>query len=290
MYEKIEQCPICKNTQFENHLICEDHTTSHESFAIVKCSKCNFLFTNPRPEKERLSEYYKNNQYISHTDSANNPINLVYKLVRNYTLGKKEALIRQILGKTGTILDYGCGTGDFVRKVSSKNWQAFGYEPDEDARSIATKKNGNNIYSTIDTIKEPVDVITAWHVIEHVPDLQETLKKLKNLLTENGYLILALPNHKSYDATHYKQYWAAYDVPRHLYHFDSGIIQQLATKLKMSIHSVQPMKFDSYYVSLLSEKYKGSNSTITAIRTGMKSNQLAKNSGQYSSLIYVLQK
>ena len=291
MYEKIEQCPICKNTLFDNHLICEDYTTSYESFAIVKCTKCNFLITNPRPEKDRLGDYYKNDQYISHTDTANSPINLAYKLVRNYTLGTKEKLLRQLTKKPLKLLDYGCGTGDFVKKTRAKSWQAFGYEPDEDARNIAIQKNGNIIYDTIESLTEPVDVVTAWHVIEHVPDLQNTLKKLKSLLVDNGYLILALPNHKSYDSEYYEEYWAAYDVPRHLYHFDQDVIEALASKLKMTLRAIEPMKFDSYYVSLLSEKYRfGTMNPIRAFWIGFWSNLKARASGEYSSIIYIIKK
>ncbi|WP_420317222.1 class I SAM-dependent methyltransferase [Ekhidna sp.] len=289
MYEKLEACPICKNTQFQNHIICDDHSVSKESFALVECTKCNLVFTNPRPEEKHLHKYYNSDNYISHTDKANNLINLIYKLVRKYTLRQKLSLVNSLTKKSKLLLDYGCGTGDFIKLCNQNKWQAFGYEPDDIARSIAQSKN-NTIIERLSEIKQPVDIITAWHVIEHVSDLSQTIKSLKKKLKDGGHMILALPNHKSYDSEYYKEYWAGYDVPRHLYHFDQESLSNLASKHKLKLVKVHPQKFDSYYVSLLSEKYKGHHGFMNALKIGYKSNQKAKNNNQYSSLIYILRK
>ena len=289
MYEKIEECPVCKHKQFDNHLICDDHSVSGESFALVKCTRCNLIFTNPRPAKNHIAKYYKSDEYISHTDKANSPIHFIYKLVRTYTLRQKLKLLNQY-SKKGSVLDYGCGTGDFLKLCNQKGWQAFGFEPDETARSIAKKKNRKSIIDSLENIDAKLDLITAWHVIEHVHELNTTIKSLKGKLKDGGYLIMAVPNHKSLDAEHYKEYWAAYDVPRHLYHFDKDSMKSFANQFKLKLVDTLPMKFDSFYVSMLSEKYKNGGNLINAIKTGFRSNKGAGKTNQYSSLIYILQK
>lgn len=288
MYEKLEQCPVCRHTHFTNHLICNDHSVTSESFALVKCTKCNLVFTNPRPEKKNLGKYYKSDTYISHTDKANSLINILYKIVRKITLRQKLKLVSKYKS-TGILLDYGCGTGDFLKKTIENGWQGFGYEPDDQARSIAEQKNINAIVQSTNDI-EKLDVITAWHVLEHVSDLADTIKELRKKLVDGGYLVMALPNHQSFDANHYEDLWAAYDVPRHLYHFDIGSLKQFVKQFKFKLIDIHPMKFDAYYVSLLSEKYKTNGSIINAIKIGYLSNKAAKKTNQYSSLIYVLQK
>jgi 2-polyprenyl-3-methyl-5-hydroxy-6-metoxy-1,4-benzoquinol methylase len=292
MYERLEKCPSCQNPQFENHLICQDYSVSKESFALVKCKNCNLIFTNPRPGKEELFKYYQSDDYISHTDKGNSLINFIYKLVRKYTLNKKRSLVLS-LNQSGKILDYGCGTGDFIKVLSNSKSDVSGFEPDQGARELASIKSNTTIYHSLDQLKsvEKFDVITAWHVIEHVDELRNTLKILRKSLKKGGHMIIAVPNSNSYDANKYKEYWAGYDVPRHLYHFTQDSFSVLIRLQKLSLIKTLPMKFDSYYVSLLSEKYKsGSTNFIKGLLTGMKSNRLATKSTDYSSLIYILKK
>ena len=290
MYERLEQCPVCENKQFDNHMICDDHSVTGESFALVKCRNCKLVFTNPRPEKSNLFNYYKSAQYISHTDQANSLIHLLYKIIRTYTLKKKIALIRKINTAKGSILDYGCGTGNFVKAATDAGWQVFGYEPDKDARRVATSKNKSVILESLKKIPENLDVITAWHVLEHVADLKTTIMALKKKVKTGGHLFIAVPNHHSYDAEHYQENWAAYDVPRHLYHFNKNFMNFLIKKYKFTLIDIQPMKFDSYYVSMLSEKYKNGGNIMKALKIGYESNSKASKTKEYSSLIYITEK
>jgi len=214
----------------------------------------------------------------------------MYKLVRKYTLHQKLKLINKVNGTVGSLLDFGCGTGDFLKKVNQHQWDAYGYEPDTTARNLALKKNPNKIIEELTQANHTFDIITAWHVLEHVPDLEDTILLLKSLLKKGGHLILALPNHRSFDATYYKSFWAGYDVPRHLYHFDKKSMKSLVKTFNFKWIDTLPMKFDAYYVSLLSEKYKGTNNLPNAIRVGYLSNKKAKHTGEYSSLIYLLRK
>ena len=290
MYEKLEECPICKHSKFTNYLICDDHSVSGESFALVKCDNCALVFTNPRPDNASLSSYYQSDQYISHTDKGNSLINFVYKIVRKYTISQKVKLVTRLNNGTGNLLDFGCGTGDFIKAANKKGWHSYGYEPDKQANKLASEKNPERILEKIENTDKTFDIITAWHVIEHVSDLSNTIKILKQVLKPNGHLIIALPNHHSFDAKHYKEYWAGYDVPRHLYHFDPQSIKSFASSFKLKLIKTLPMKFDSYYVSMLSEKYKSKGNLINALNIGLKSNKKARKTNEYSSLIYIFKK
>ncbi|MBC6401690.1 MAG: class I SAM-dependent methyltransferase [Ekhidna sp.] len=289
MYERLRNCPICKNTGFQKYLVCKDHSVSNESFTLTKCSECELVFTNPRPNKKSLPEYYQSEDYISHTDKGNNLINLIYKCVRRYTIRKKFKLLRKYFsGKK--LLDYGCGTGDFLNYVSRKNLQTFGYEPSKVVQEILKIKKINFV-TNLKVEKAQYDIITAWHVIEHVPKPKKAIKLLRKKLTDSGTLFIAVPNIKSFDADYYQENWAGYDVPRHLYHFSRESFGRLIEKTKLKIIDTLPMKFDSYYASLLSEKYVNSKIYFfKALKIGKISNKKAKKTGEFSSLIYVLRK
>ncbi|MBS1651280.1 MAG: class I SAM-dependent methyltransferase [Bacteroidetes bacterium] len=289
--QTITHCPLCKQSQFNSFLTCKDYTVSHKNFDIVSCQNCSFKYTNPIPPPEALGDYYKSEEYISHSNTNKGIISKLYKVVRNYTLKGKMKLVQKHVSR-GTILDYGCGTGMFLNVCSRVGWTCFGIEPDSGARKIASEMGLKTFLSKENLENEcgsqRFDVITLWHVLEHVVDLEKTLAFLKSKLNPNGVLIIAVPNYKSYDAEYYKEYWAAYDVPRHLYHFEPKTISALLQKHNFKLKETLPMKFDSFYVSLLSEKYKqGKSNYLKAFLTGLKSNLRAKNTGNYSSLIYV---
>lgn len=292
MYEKLEECPACNHTKFNNFLICKDFTVSQESFALVKCCKCQLVFTNPRPTPDSIGKYYKSDDYISHTNTASNAINLAYKIVRKITLRQKYKLIEKYISR-GDILDFGCGTGHFLNIFKNKGWEIAGVEPDAKARKQAAVLTKENIYSRIDEIdtNSRFEIITAWHVIEHVHELRKTLKLIYHRLVPGGYAFIALPNHNSMDAMKYKEHWAAYDVPRHLYHFSQHSFQRFAKALKFQLVDKQPMIFDSFYVSILSSRSKDESNILQAIKNGYMSNKQAEeNTGEYSSIIYILTK
>jgi len=291
MFEKVESCPICSSNRFSNFIVVQDYLVSRDSFAIIKCDECNFKITSPRPIKEELGNYYKSENYISHTSKANNPINWIYKLVRNYTLAQKYKLINKRVSK-GKILDYGCGTGDFLRYFKNKGWNIEGIEPDREAAKIAANKNKIDVLPEVSYIKKnKYTAITLWHVLEHISDINHVLEQLKPLLDNKGRIFIAVPNVQSYDAQYYKEKWAGYDVPRHLYHFEKSTMKKLMKRHGLKIKEILPMYFDSFYVSMLSEKYKnGKNNFIAAFKSGYKSNKEAKQNKNYSSLIYIIKK
>lgn len=292
--EKLEHCPICNTSQFSPFLACVDHTVSRETFQIVECNSCGFKFTNPRPEGSVLGNYYKSENYVSHSNTKKGFINSTYQSVRKYTLLKKLQLISKYF-KTGKILDIGCGTGEFLNTCKSAKWETFGIEPDEDARKMAIQNFGLNVQAESELNNFPdasFDVISMWHVLEHVPKLNERIEDLKRLIKPNGIIIIAVPNCSSLDAKSYKEEWAAYDVPRHLYHFTPKDIDTLFKKHQLTTFKILPMIFDSFYVSMLSEKIKtGKTNIIRSTWNGFRSNLAAIKTGKtYSSQIYLIRK
>jgi len=282
-------CPSCGAQSFSTYLTVKDHFLSKEDFKLELCSSCSLLFTNPRPSLEHIGEYYKSEEYVSHSSTKKGLVNRVYGWVRSYTLKKKISLLKQLTnGKR--LLDIGAGTGHFLSRAKESGYTVLGLEPDEDARKVAMSENGIELkdLSLLHGLSESFDIISMWHVLEHVYNLQTDLEKIVSLVNQNGVLIIAVPNYTSFDAQYYKEYWAAYDVPRHLYHFSPKSIIPLVESKGLKFEKMLPMKFDSYYVSMLSEKYKG-GSMLNAMRIGFLSNWKAKE-GLSSSQIYIFRK
>ena len=297
-----------KNTSKENRLIadqkklqpflkCQDHAVSRETFDLFLDPEKQMLVTVPRPDLNDLPAYYESEDYISHTDSTRTLVDRAYQFVKNYSVKKKLGLINSLVDHEGSILDIGCGTGDFLSVCQKGGWRINGIEPNEKARSIASDKISNEgaVTDVIDashkTHKESFVVITMWHVLEDVPNLEQFLEQLKLLLKPEGWLIVAVPNFNSYDAKHYREFWAAYDVPRHLWHFSDLSIKQIFQEFDFKVRRILPLVFDSFYVSILSEKYKsGKSNLLKAFRIGLLSNLKARRSRQYSSLIYLIKK
>ncbi|SDW08054.1 Methyltransferase domain-containing protein [Lutibacter oricola] len=276
------------------YLKLKDYSVSKENFELIYNSELELLETSPKPTLQKLPSYYESEDYISHTDAKESLVDKVYQFVKGIALKNKLKLINSFNLEEKNMLDVGCGTGEFLLTCKNNQWNVVGVEPNKNARDLAIgkldKNTSVNIFADIDElISQKFDVITMWHVLEHVPNLDEYILKLKQLLKPNGVLIVAVPNYKSFDALHYKQYWAAFDVPRHLWHFSQNSISILFSKVNLKVVKTLPMYFDSFYVSLLSEKYKsGSGNIVKAFFTGLRSNLKAASTKEYSSLIYVL--
>lgn len=289
---EISNSPIDNNT-LKPYLKCLDYTVSNQEFSILKDGESELLITSPRPKSEDLGSYYESESYISHTDSKQTFIDKIYQLVKKYSIAKKVNLIESFMNRDSsekTILDIGCGTGDFLLACKKRGLNISGIEPNEKAKIISENKLNQKINGDIFKMSpQQFDVISMWHVLEHVPNLMEYILELKKQLNTNGTLIIAVPNHKSYDAKYYGKFWAAFDVPRHLWHFSKKSIQLLFEKNDMKVTKTIPMKFDSFYVSILSEKYKNKKGNlIKAFFIGLKSNIKAMRTKEYSSIIYII--
>lgn len=290
------QCPVCGSTEIQEVLTAKDHTVSGEEFAVMECKHCTLRFTQDVPNAASIGPYYKSEEYVSHTNTSKGLINKLYQSVRKRTLKQKRKLIEKETGiAKGNLLDLGAGTGAFVNEMKQAGWLVTGLEPDPDARRMAKElynvalDDSAHIYMLSEN---SYDVITLWHVLEHVHDLQGYVTKMKSLLKEKGKLIIAVPNYTSKDAAAYDAYWAAYDVPRHLYHFSPKSMQMLMDKHGLTIESYKPMWFDSFYVSMLSSKYKNGKTNLAgAFFKGLGSNMKAMGDvKKCSSVIYIISK
>lgn len=265
----------------------KDHSVSKEDFELVYNPEYDLFKTNPIPTD--LDSYYQSQDYISHTDHKRSLFEKLYHLVKQHTLSSKERRIASYLNKKGSLLDIGAGTGDFLAYAKSQKWQVLGIEPNPQAKDLAQKKGVSFVEDTSDLSTSSFDVITLWHVLEHVEDLEKQLLELKRIAKPGGIIVVAVPNFKSYDAKYYKEFWAAYDVPRHIWHFSKNSIQKLFAEKQIELINTHPMYFDSFYVSMLSEKYKtGKINFIKSFCIGLLSNCKALFSKEYSSHIYVL--
>ncbi len=289
-------CPVCGSAGISKVFKVKDNTVSQEYFDIYHCSNCQVRFTQNPPSQSYIGEYYKSEDYISHTDTSKGLINRMYRFVRNFSLNQKKKLIEKFTGlKNGSLLDVGSGTGYFAAAMNNAGWKVTGLEPDEGARNLAFEQHSLKLLASEDLFKLPAhnfDAITLWHVLEHVHDVKNYITTFKELLTDSGKLFIAVPNYRSYDAEAYREFWAAYDVPRHLYHFTPYTMQWLMKEAGLKIIAVKPMWFDSFYVSLLSSKYKnGKSNWFGAFWTGLMSNLAAMNDvNKCSSVIYIISK
>ncbi|HUR64754.1 MAG TPA: class I SAM-dependent methyltransferase [Chitinophagaceae bacterium] len=289
-------CPVCNSTAIRHSLSAQDHTISHESFQIWECAGCSLRFTQDVPGPAAIIPYYKSEQYISHSNTSKGFINQLYQWVRRKTLRQKRKLLQRTIGlERGSLLDLGSGTGAFAHEMKQAGWKVMGLEPDADARRTAKKLYAIDLEDTSQLYPLPpssFDAITLWHVLEHVHDLHQYVAKLKELLKENGKLFVAVPNYTSKDAAIYAAYWAAYDVPRHLYHFSPASIKLLMEKHGLRLTHYKPMWYDSFYISLLSSRYKnGSANLFAAFINGLRSNFKAlADVKRCSSVIYIIEK
>ncbi|HLO81541.1 MAG TPA: class I SAM-dependent methyltransferase [Chitinophagaceae bacterium] len=289
-----EQCPLCNSQKLKFIFNVKDYTVSGKDFALWECEECSLRFTQDIPGPDEIGAYYRSENYISHTETKKGFINNAYLAVRKFTLQQKKNLIsaKTGLGK-GKILDIGCGTGAFLEVMQLAGWTVQGLEPDEGARVIAEQRGVSVLPSgELFNINGPYDAITMWHVLEHVHDLHPYLEKMRSLLNPGGVIFIAVPNYTSADASEYGHCWAAYDVPRHLYHFSPASMNTLMKMHGLQISKMEPMWFDSFYVSMLSEKYRsGKNNLVSASWQGLRSNASAfSDTGKCSSVIYVIKK
>jgi 2-polyprenyl-3-methyl-5-hydroxy-6-metoxy-1,4-benzoquinol methylase len=293
--EVLSNCPKCHGAGFSSYLTCKDFTVTGELFNIVSCNQCGFLFTNPRPDSNSIGKYYQSENYISHSNTKKGIVNKIYHFIKKIAINSKIELLEGLKPASKRLLDIGCGTGAFLGEINKRGWDATGIEPSNDARQFAIKTYGISVFGEekLQELKPgSFSIITMWHVLEHVHQLKNRVEEIYNLLEKGGYAIIAVPNHTSWDAANYKELWAAYDVPRHLYHFSPQSIKELFNIHNLTHIQSLPMQFDSFYVSMLSEKYKGSTlGIVSAFFSGLFSNLKAKNDAEkFSSVIYIFQK
>lgn len=289
-------CPLCKSSTIEKRFTCKDHFATGEPFDIFHCKECGFVFTQGTPDEKEIAKYYESPTYISHSDTKKGFVNTLYHIVRDIMMRRKTSLIKKLtLLQNGRIVDYGAGTGTFANAMQRKGWEVTAIEKSEAARELAKEKYTLDIHpeeylSEIEN--NSTDVVTMWHVLEHIQDPGKLLDETHRILDETGIAVIACPNCSSYDADNYKENWAAYDTPRHLWHFTPSTIMKLGEKHGFILERQYPMPFDGFYISMLSEGYKGSRlKTLRGIWNGFLGlcATMDKCSAS-SSIIYVFRK
>ena len=288
-----KNCPWCDSDKTQMQLWVKDLFLTQEAFEIHECMKCGLLFTEPRPKPEEIGKYYQSDEYYSHKENKQGFIPRIYESVKKVNLKRKVNMATDGL-QVGKMLEIGCGVGDFIQEMEQHGWNCTGIEPSNDAKAIAEKRVKAKLYDPqeIGTLPdESFDLVTMWHVLEHVDNLKEEIGHLQRLLKKGGRLVLALPNFKSHDAQYYKEYWAAYDVPRHLNHFCRASINNIFKNTELKQRKTDKLVWDAYYISYMSEKYE--NHTLPLLKgvwRGFVSNNKARKSGEWSSLVYVLER
>lgn len=291
-----KECPLCKNVDIKKRFTCKDNFATGELFDIMECPSCGFVFTQNIPDEKEIGRYYESPSYISHSNTNKGLMNKVYHKVRSIMLRRKVKLVEQLtLLKNGKLLDYGAGTGYFARAMQDEGWEVTAIEKSAKARELALKEFDFEILpeDALASVEEKeLDVVTMWHVLEHIQDLDRMWSELYRILDDTGIAIIAVPNCRSYDARLYKEHWAAYDVPRHLWHFTGSTIMKWGEKHGFILERKYTMPFDGFYISLMSEKNKGSRmATIKGMWNGFKGwCAQSKRRGASSSIIYVFRK
>lgn len=292
----LDTCPVCGHNHFSDYMVCEDYYATQEYFSLIQCQQCQFVATQDFPSEDTIGRYYHVAEYVSHSDTQKGLINKLYHIARGFALKSKSKIVFKSSQKTtGTLLDIGCGTGYFANKMQELGWQVEGIEKDDETRKFAANKfniktfRDNHLF---DLEKQSKDVITLWHVLEHIENLNDTMQQLSSILKDDGTLIIALPNRVSADCKHYKNYWAAFDVPRHLWHFSPKDFEYLANKHNFILTQRKSMHFDAFYISMLSEKYKG---TPLSFAVGLMKGAIfflesLFNKDKSSSITYILKK
>lgn len=288
-------CPLCSSDNIHSEITLKDYSISKEEFEIYRCADCTFLFTQNIPSEEHIGKYYESEDYISHSDTTTGLVNKLYHGIRKIMLKKKYQQIKRL--KTGKkLLDIGCGTGYFLNYMKMQGYDTLGVEADEDARAYGEKKFDLKILEPEHLINGKIDrqfnIVSLWHVLEHIHDLNNYLKIISSLLEDDGFLIIAVPNPHCFDATYYKSFWAGYDVPRHIWHFTPETMEKFATDNHFEIVSLKRLPYDPFYNSILSERYQNN---LLALFFGTFIGFISYIKGAFnvrkaSSVIYILKK
>jgi SAM-dependent methyltransferase len=290
------KCPVCNCTSFSFCLRCKDYLVSGIEYDLYQCAECNFVLTQDHPDEKEIGDSYRSEDYISHSDTKRGHFNSLYHIVRSFMLTRKVQIVKRATGlKKGIILDIGSGTGYFASAMKEAGWAVIGIEVNIMAREYSIKKFGIDVLPP-DAIKnisdESIDCITLWHSLEHLEGLNDTFIEIRRLLTPGGICLVALPNICSFDSEYYKQFWAGYDVPRHLWHFSIDTFRKLSDNYRFEFVGKAGLPFDAFYISILSEKNKGTNFPVArGMLTGLKSFLISVfRPEKNSSLVYLIKK
>jgi len=267
----LEKCPICGHSEFEKVYDLDDYKITQETFSLEKCPECTLIFTVDPPLGENIGRYYESDDYLEHSNRKNDLFSKMYSWGRDLMFGYKYGIIKK-LGPKGKILDIGAGSGYYLNFMSKKGYEVQGIEMSERARNHAKSEHGLHIHPDEmfhnRDFKQKFDMISLWHVMEHLYDLNKVMKRFDELLNPNGSLVIALPNYNALEVQTYKKYWNGWDVPRHLWHFSPQSIRKLVGNHGFEITSMHTMPLDPLFNTLLTNKYRKGNPLVNVLRMG----------------------
>ncbi len=295
-YQEFKPCPLCGASGQIPYAGCTDYTVSKEHYTLMRCPSCGMVYTLDPPSQDKMAQYDKLGLKLKLGDSPSGLIGKLYYRVRSYMLGRKAHIVESQSYRTaGTLLNYGAKTGFFSHRMERRGWKVISVEKYHEERQFSLEMFHHRMIdlNEMDKLRPGTfDVITLWHVFEHNPHPDKLLDRFYDLLRPGGILVMACPNICSTDAMHYGPYWAAYDVPRHLWHFSPTSLCNLVHKHGFTLMHHESMPFDSFYISILSEKQmRHKLAFIRGFLYGLHSwlVSLSKR-GKSSSLVYVFRK
>jgi 2-polyprenyl-3-methyl-5-hydroxy-6-metoxy-1,4-benzoquinol methylase len=253
-------CPLCGSPKTRFAFSCPDHLVTGEEFPLHQCNDCQFLYSGRLPSEADAQKYYDSPSYTPH---ATDRKNLMMR-----TIGFCRTFIRQPIKRTwvrkwskkrmGTLIDIGSGTGEFAVFMQKSGWAVTCIEPNQDARNFCASQ-GLTVFDTdrVPTLPDhSFNVVTLWHVLEHVYDIHGTMQTIRRLLQPDGTAFIALPNYSSKEASWYGRMWTGYEMPRHPSHFSPATFAHLASMYDMEIVALRPFVLDAFYLSILSEQHR----------------------------------
>ena len=267
-----------------------DELTSNDSFNLYWDKKRKIAWTDVSNTKD-LSKYYKSDQYISHNTMNKSFIQILYNVVRSIMFHYKYRTLKSFVKPLDKLLDIGCGVGNFLSFMGKKNLNVTGVENNSIALEICKKKN-LKVYDSIENLSDELfDIVSLWHVLEHLPRPNKIIEKIYDLLSSEGVLVIAVPNFSSHDREHYQNRWAALDVPRHLWHFTPDGLEEMLSSAGFELLKKNPLFFDVFYISFLSEKHKGNKlAFILAAIKGCYFSILSFFTKKHSTISFVFKK
>lgn len=249
-------CFFCGSHDIGSSIASVERLSKKETFHIATCGACGMKRTIDAPALKDIGTYYAHESYVSHTGVRVWPL----RVLRTLRLWLRAHMISSFFQRKGSLLDIGCGVGDFAALIQKQGWNVLCIEPDESTRQKAQKQYKLDVrdVSALAHLPEATfDVITLWHVLEHMYDPLQTGATVKRLLNSEGVCIVAVPNAEAYSAEHYGCNWVAYDVPRHVSHFRSRDIHTWAERSGLEVIRQSSVPLDEFFCCLKSGALRG---------------------------------
>ena len=280
-------CPVCHAANSTIFMRVPDRFRPEPgtAYTLVRCVKCSLVYLNPRPVEESSGVFYESSEYTPFvsTGKQRSIMDRVYVAIREMNNRWKRRQIEALQPERGRLLDVGCGTGEFLQAMHAAGWQVRGVERDAKAAAYAVEQLQLDVVcGSLDTVPlapASFDVVTMWHVLEHLYQPHKALMQVRDVLRPGGLLVIAVPNLLSLDARYYRQNWVAFDAPRHVQHFSPKSLRSLCEMHSFAHLRTRMLPFDPFFNALMSEtvieRRKGASipgRIVSTLRAGIVAN------------------